>query len=67
MNPEAVDRLDYERVSLRIVAGLLCKKTHVAADPPGNDPKAVMLDFVDPTLARGSFHNPGREAGPETV
>jgi hypothetical protein len=64
MDAKAIDCLDHERVPLGVVGTLLCKKTHVLADPPGDDPEAVMLDFVNPTLASGRFHHHSREAGP---
>ena len=61
---KAIDCLNHERVAFGVVPSLFCKKTHVVADPPGDNPEAVMFDFMDPTLARGSFHDPGREARP---
>ena len=65
--PAAIDRLDHERVALGVVSALFCNKTHVVAGPLGDNPEAVMLDFVNPTLASGSLHDPGREAGPERI
>jgi hypothetical protein len=50
-----------------IIAALLCKKTHVAADPADDDPEAVMLDFVHPTLASRSAGHPCRKARPVGV
>ena len=55
------------RATLGVVVALLCKKTHIFADPTGDDPEAGMLDFMDPTLAGGSFHVPGWDARPVRI
>jgi hypothetical protein len=61
--PQSVERLGYERIFPAPVIALLGVQAHAAVHLPRHEPVAVVLDFMNPLLARGSFHRPGGKAG----